>query len=235
VPTLRLTLAYDGTDFHGWATQPGLRTVCGELARALELAPAALRVAGRTDAGVHAAANVASVEVERALPLGALNGRLPPDLAVTEATEAGPEFDARADARARSYVYRLNTGPAPDPFRSRFELHHPRPLDLAALQECAAACVGRHDFTAFTPTETQHVLFQRTVREAAWSRGGNGRLELRLTADAFLRHMVRVLVGTMLERPDPDLFRRLLGGAPRSLAGRTAPPHGLTLESVEYG
>jgi tRNA pseudouridine38-40 synthase len=233
VPRFRLTVAYDGTDFHGWAPQPRLRTVCGELARALELPATALVVAGRTDAGVHAAANVVSVDAERLLPLPALARRLPRDLAVVAATPAATGFDARADARWRSYGYTLRTAPVPDPFRARFELHHPRRLDFEALRSCAAALVGRHDFTAFTPTETQHVLFERTVLAAEWVADGD-RLEFRVRADALLRHMVRVLVGTMLERPDPEAFARLLAGAPRSAAGRTAPPHGLMLTAVGY-
>jgi tRNA pseudouridine38-40 synthase len=233
VPRFRLTVAYDGTDFHGWAAQPGQRTVAGELARALELDPRELTVAGRTDTGVHAEANVVSLSAERLLPLRALNRRLPADLAVVEGGEAPDGFDARRDARARSYAYRLRTAPAPDPMRARYELHHPRALDVDALAACAAAIQGTHDFTAFTPTETDHVHFDRTVLAAEWVVSGD-RLEFRITADAFLRHMVRVLVGTMLERPDADGFAALLAGRPRSVAGRTAPPHGLTLTSVTY-
>jgi|SRR3954471_7023792 tRNA pseudouridine38-40 synthase len=233
MPTYRLTVAYDGTDFHGWAPQPGLRTVAGELARALELDPPELTVAGRTDTGVHAEANVVSLAAARLLPAAALNDRLGADIAVREAVEAARSFDARRDARARSYVYRLNTGPSRDPLRGRYELHHTRPLDPTALDACAAALTGTHDFTAFTPTETEHVHFERTVLAAEWRRDGH-RLELHITADAFLRHMVRVLVGTMLDRPDPEHFGTLLSGRPRSDAGRTAPPHGLTLTSVTY-
>jgi tRNA pseudouridine38-40 synthase len=213
--------------------QPGLRTVSGVLAGVLGCEAAGLMVAGRTDAGVHALANAVSFRGDRLLPVEALNARLPSDVAVLDAGRVADGFDARADARARSYVYRLNTAAVPDPLRARFELHHPRRLDVDALAACAAALPGVHDFTAFTPTETQHVHFRRTVHAAAWRRCGE-RLEFAITADAFLRHMVRVLVGTMLDRLDPDAFAELLTGAPRSAAGRTAPPHGLTLTGVRY-
>jgi tRNA pseudouridine38-40 synthase len=233
VPAYRLTVAYDGTDFHGWAPQPDLRTVAGELARALDLEPRVLTVAGRTDTGVHAEANVVSLVGDRVLPVAALNRRLPVDLAVRDAAEVPDPFDARRDATARSYVYRLSTAPVPDPLRARYELHRPRPADLTALEACAAAVVGVHDFTAFTPTETEHVHFERTVLAAGWRRDAE-RLEFHITADAFLRHMVRVLVGTMLDRPDPDHLAELLSGRPRAAAGPTAPPHGLTLTAVSY-
>jgi tRNA pseudouridine38-40 synthase len=228
---VRATVAYDGTDFFGWARQPGLRTVEGVL---MEAAGAELTVAGRTDRGVHAVANVVSFRAERVPAAAELNARLPEDVAVL-AVEAAPEgFDARGSARSRSYVYRITTAPAADVFRRRYELHRPRSVDLGLLQACAAAVVGRHDFTAFTPTETQHVFFQRTVTAAEWVQEGD-RLEFRITADALLRHMVRILVGTMLEMRDLDRFTPLLEGRPRSEAGSTAPPHGLTFVAAGYG
>jgi tRNA pseudouridine38-40 synthase len=182
---------------------------------------------------VHAAANVVSLHAPRLRSLRAINRRLPGDVAVLDGERAADGFNARADARARSYVYRILTVEPPDPFRARFELHHRRPLDEPVLAACAAAIVGTHDFRAFTPTDTRHVFFRRTVLAAEWRRAGE-RLEFHLTADALLRHMVRVLVGTMLQRPDPEYVAQLLLGAPRSAAGRTAPPHGLTLASVAY-
>lgn len=230
MPAVRATVAYDGTDFYGWARQPGLRTIEEHLARA---ARAELVVAGRTDRGVHASGNVVSFVADRVPAAVELNSRLPVDVAVQFTEEAPDGFDARADARSRSYVYRILNRPESDPLRRRFELHHPRRLDDEVLRRCAAALVGRHDLRAFTPAETQHRFFERTVLSAEWVRDA-GRLEFRITADGLLRHMVRILVGTMLLTRDPDSFIPLLDGRPRSDAGKTAPPHGLMLTGVDY-
>jgi tRNA pseudouridine38-40 synthase len=163
-------------------------------------------------------------------------GLLPRDIAVRAVSEAPPGFDARADAVSRGYEYRVLTGP-PAPLRRARTLHHPAPLDVAALGAAAAAVVGTHDFTAFTPTDTQHVFFARTVLRCAWE-ARDDELVLCIEANAFLRHMVRVLVGTMLlvgrGRLDPAGLARLLEGAPRSAAGPTAPAHPLTLVTVRY-
>jgi tRNA pseudouridine38-40 synthase len=236
---LKLTLEYDGTGFRGWAVQPELRTVEGELRRALASVFTSydnLAVAGRTDTGVHARGNVVSVDVDGGPPAEcaaeALNTALADDVAVVTAAAAAPDFHARHSARSRSYRYRIWRRRAPSPFEQRRAWWYPRPLDEGRLAEAAGLLLGEHDFRAFTPTETQHEVFKRNVLHAQWHRRGDA-LELELTADSFLRHMVRTLVGTMIELP-PERIAPLLAGRPRSDAGSTAPPWGLYLERVGY-
>lgn len=235
--TLKLTLEYDGAGFRGWARQPGERTVEGVLRAALdELYPgwAELAVAGRTDTGVHATGQVASVRVGGGPPAAraanALNAALPADVAVVSAEEAPAEFNARFSARSRAYRYRLLRRSVRSPFEERRALWWPKPVDRAALDAAAALLPGTHDFTAFTPTETKHTLFERTVLAAAWEDHGD-ELHFTIEAASFLRHMCRILVGSMLEGID---LEPLLRGAPRSRAGKTAPPWGLYLERVRY-
>jgi len=239
---LKLTLEYDGTEFHGWARQPGLRTV-EEVVR-VGLAAVfptwdGLGVAGRTDAGVHAAGQVVSVDVHGGPPpergAEALNAVLPDDVSVVAAEEAPADFHARFSARARSYRYRVLARRTRAPLEARRALWWPPPIDLESLVRAAALLPGEHDFRAFTPSETQHGSFLRVVHEAQWEKNGD-RLDFTITADSFLRHMVRTLVGTMLELgPEaPAGIEHLLEGRRRSEAGLKAPPWGLYLERVAY-
>jgi tRNA pseudouridine38-40 synthase len=282
----KLTLEYDGTGFAGWARQPGMRTVQEEVEGALRTVlgqlghdgePLALTVAGRTDRGVHAWGQVASYVHEAVDPLR-LNTLLPADVAVLAAEPAAADFDARHDARSRTYCYRVHARRARAVLTRGRALWWPHPLDRDALDACARVLVGTHDFTAFTPTETGHTRFERDVLRAEWrpaspaaqrapaagaaplatrrtptadaapfatwgaltagAAAEGGLLEFWIEADSFMRHMNRILVGTMLDvargRRDVEGFAQLLEGRPRREASATAPAHGLALASVAY-
>jgi tRNA pseudouridine38-40 synthase len=238
---LRLDIEYDGTEFAGWAAQPGFRTVEGTLRDALGTLFGDhddLAVAGRTDAGVHALGQVASVEVGGGPPAAraakALNTVLPDDVSVIAASSTPGDFDARRSAKSRTYRYRIWRRRTPSPFEQRRSWWYPRPIEVAKLADAADAIVGEHDFRAFTPTETQHVAFKREVKHVAWHLRGDA-LEFEITADSFLRHMVRTLVGTMIEKEPAEIASLVAGeGRPRAGAGTTAPPWGLYLDSVGY-
>jgi tRNA pseudouridine38-40 synthase len=238
--TARLLLEYDGAGFAGWARQPGLRSVqetVEEAIATIRREPAQLIVAGRTDAGVHARGQVASHEGEPA-SAERLNGLLPHDVRVLASERAADGFDARRDALGRTYRYRVELRSPGSPFERGRALHLGRPLDREALADCAAATLGSHDFTAFTPTQTDHVRFERDVFRAEWLEEPGEVLAFWIEADTFMRHMVRTLVGTMLAvatgRLSRDHYRDLLTGRPRPEAGDKMAAHGLYLESVRY-
>lgn len=243
--TYRMDLQYDGTGLHGWAKQEDCETVEGSLERALTTVLGrvpALRVAGRTDAGVHARRQVVSLrlplQVDANGLLLSLNALTPPNISVTALRVADAGFDARRDAVSRTYRYLVQRGGVDSPFLSRFLWRVRSELSIDVLRQAADLVEGRHDFTAFTPTESNHVFFRRRIQRSRWLRWGPERYAFEIRADAFLRHMVRSLVGTMIEiglgeRSLEDLAR-LLAGASREEAGLTAPARGLFLWDIEY-
>jgi tRNA pseudouridine38-40 synthase len=246
MPRIRLRLEYDGTDFHGWQLQAGERTVQGELEAAFARIvgqPVRVHGAGRTDAGVHARGQVAHADpvaqLEPADLQRALNALLPPDVAVLELEAAAPDFDARGDARWKRYVYRILEGRSPSPLRRRQVWHHRGSLDLDPMLEAAPLLVGTHDFAAFRghaaggPEENSvRRLLRLDLRREA------DELVIAVEGQAFLRHMVRTLVGTLLEvgrgRRSPDEIPGILASRDRARAGPTAPACGLCLDHIEY-
>jgi tRNA pseudouridine38-40 synthase len=260
-----MELQYDGTGLHGWAKQDGVQTVEGCLEEALLTvlgAAPSLRVAARTDAGVHARRQVVPLPLPPGVDLlkvrRSVNALTPPGVAVLALRPAPAAFDARRDATSRIYRYFVSAQPVASPFWAGYCWQVFGDIDLEAMRVAAALVAGRHHLTAFTPAETGHIFFDRTVMRCRWSRvsgaalpaaalGGGGHprgkdgamLCLEIEADSFLRHMVRTLVGTMIEvgrgERSPADFGRLLDGASREAAGLTAPAHGLFLWDVRYG
>ncbi len=245
MPSVKLILSYDGTRYVGWQVQPNGPSIQAEVERALATlhgAPLRVTAAGRTDAGVHALGQVASVAVERALPLPAyvkgMNALLPDDVAVRHAEVREGPFDARRDARGKRYRYRIENLPTRAPLTRMQAWQLFRPLDVAAMREAAAPLLGRHDFSAFRAADCEAHHAVRELRRLDVVEVGAGRIEVVAEATAFLKHMVRNLVGTLVEvglgARAAGAMADLLAGRDRTLAGRTAPAHGLVLEEVFY-
>jgi tRNA pseudouridine38-40 synthase len=246
----KLLIQYDGTEFHGWQMQEGLRTVQGELMRVLTLLDyreVSVHGSGRTDAGVHAEGQVASFQLQREItPLklrNAINGNLARDVRVVFAEVAPENFHARYSAVSKTYVYRLVHGPVMSPFWSRFAHHEARPIDLQLMRGCAGFFIGEHDWTAFSAAQTDAESRVRTVKQLDISASWDGRglchlIEFTLTANGFLRYMVRSIVGTLLAvgrgEMEADTLKRAIREGNRNLAGPTAPACGLTLLKVQY-
>ena len=246
----RLLLQYDGTDFHGWQIQEGLRTVQGELTRVLSLLDdreVVVHGSGRTDAGVHAEGQVASFDLQRVITPDklrkAINGNLPMDVRVLFVSTAAEDFHARYSARSKTYVYRIVHGQMVSPFWSRYALQEARSLDLDRMRACAKLFLGEHDWSAFSAAQTEAESRVRTVMRCEiddrWNARGRCHLiEISVTANGFLRYMVRSMAGTLLagargEIAEEQVARAIREGD-RDLAGATAPAHGLTLKSVQY-
>jgi tRNA pseudouridine38-40 synthase len=246
----KLTLQYDGTDFHGWQMQGAERTVQGELARVLSLIDGravSVHGSGRTDAGVHAEGQVASVHLEREISpeklRGAINGNLARDVRVMEACAVADDFHARYSARGKTYLYRIFNARVVSPFWYRYALHEARPLDVERMRACARLFLGQHDWTAFSSAQVEAQTRVRDITRLdvseRWDERGRARLiEIETSADGFLRYMVRSIAGTLLAlgrgEMDEERVERAIAGGARELAGATAPPHGLTLMRVQY-
>lgn len=246
----KLLLQYDGTDFHGWQIQSELRTVQGELTRVLSLLDGRAVVvsgSGRTDAGVHAEGQVASVQLQREIApqklRAAINGNLPSDVRVLFVDIAPDDFHARYSARSKTYVYRVVHGQVISPFWSRYALQEGRPLNLERMRSCASLFPGEHDWTAFSAAQSDAQSRVRTISSLEISDGWNARgrchlIQIAVTADGFLRYMVRSIAGTLLavgrgEIDEATVARAICEGG-RVLVGPTAPAHGLTLRNVKY-
>jgi tRNA pseudouridine38-40 synthase len=246
----KLTIQYDGTDFHGWQMQDELRTVQGELAKALSLiegSPVVVHGSGRTDAGVHAQGQVASVKLERDItPVklrAAINGNIEKDCRVMEVQAVADEFHARYSALEKTYLYRIVNGPVISPFWLRYAHHEARALDLERMSECAQLFLGTHEWSAFSSAQSDSETRSRTITELSVIERNDERaqarmVEITISADGFLRYMVRSIAGTLLavgrgENDKPTIERAVREGD-RSLAGATAPASGLTLLSVRY-
>ena len=246
----RLTLQYDGTDFHGWQIQGEQRTVQGELMRVLTLIEGrevVVHGSGRTDAGVHAEGQVASVNLTREIApeklRSAINGNLPRDVRVIEAAVVNDDFHARYSARGKTYLYRIFNSPVISPFWNRYALHEARPLDLQRMQTAARLFLGEHDWTAFSSAQSDAQTRTRTITELEikehYDERGRGQLvEIKVSANGFLRYMVRSIAGTLLavgrNGIDEATISRAINNGDRSLVGATAPAHGLTLQRVQY-
>jgi len=241
---VRLDLAYDGTDFHGWARQPRVRTVEGVLTEALGRllgSEPKLSVAGRTDAGVHATGQVASFDAPEGFDLErarhALNKMLGPEVAVRRARRAPDGFDARFSATGREYRYDIETSDTPDPFSARFVWERPGTLRIAAMRAAARPLIGKHDFASFCRAPDPPATTVRDLRRLSVSEAGT-LVTVRAHADAFLHQMVRSLVGTLIlageGRLDPAAAAEILAARDRGRAGRIAPPQGLALVRVRY-
>ncbi|HYX29605.1 MAG TPA: tRNA pseudouridine(38-40) synthase TruA [Pyrinomonadaceae bacterium] len=246
----KLLLQYDGTDFHGWQIQANLRTVQGELTRVLSLLDdreVTVHGSGRTDAGVHAEGQVASAQLEREFTpeklRNAINGNLADDARVVCVEIASDDFHARYSAIGKTYCYRVMNGPAISPFWRRYALHESRQLDIDRMRKCATLLLGEHDWTAFSAAQTEVESRVRIVNELEVSHrpadpGRSDLIELTISANGFLRYMVRSIVGTLLcvgrNEMEESTVKRAMDSGDRSLVGPTAPAHGLTLVSVQY-